>query len=273
MNGDLDDLPLGREVRVEPGLRVDRRCFLAMTASALGVAGFLPRSAYAQLAAHDRLTFEEFLELVLPEARRLVFDTSAAGQDAYLSALAKQAVRLIDAAQPKWNDGGQSLGPGTFIGVNGGPDGTTTEPFVALHWKMDPGTRVEAHAHTHGNVCTIGLEGEARVSNFEMVGVRDFDAQGVFRVKRSTGQALGRGSVNLVSLDRNYVHGIVAGPLGSRGLDITTRIKPKRIGVPYLRVEKPVAGAVDTYDAVWTDLQGMKAQDTTVLALLYSEIP
>ena len=265
---DLDELPLGRPVRVEPGQWLERRCFFAITASALGLAGLTAARAYARMAPGDRLTFDEFLEMVLPEARRLVADTSLAGQDAYLNALATQAVRLSDAQQPKWNDSGQSLGPGTFIGVNGGPTGTTTEPFVALHWKMDAGTRIEAHAHTYGNVCTIGLEGLGQVSNFEMLGARDFDAPGVFRVRRTVVQSLTRGSVNLVSLEKNYVHGIAAGSTGSRGLDITTRIKPKRSGVPYLRIEKAVPGSADTFDAVWTDLQGMKGQAMAVPGLI-----
>ena len=67
-----------------------------------------------------------------------------------------------------------------------------------------------------------------------------------------------------------YVHGIRAGSMGSRGLDITTRIKPKRSGVPYLRLEKAVPGSAYTFDAVWTDLQGMKGQATAVPGLIYS---
>jgi len=130
---------------------------------------------------------------------------------------------------------------------------------------MDPGTRVEAHAHTYGNVCTIGLEGQAVVSNFEMVGPRDFDVASVFRVKRTAHQHLRRGSVNLVNLEKDYVHGTVAGPEGARGLDITTRIKPRRPGVPYLRLEKAVPGLADSFDAVWTDLPGMKTQDEALL--------
>lgn len=256
-----DELPLGRAVQVEPGVWVERRSFLAVTAQALAAAGLVPRTAYARLGATDLISFEEFLGEVLPEARRLVADTSPAGQDAYLSALARHAVRLGGAPQPSWSDSGQSLTPGTFIGANLGADGGRTDPFVVLHWRMDPGTRIEAHAHTHGNVCTLGLEGEVRVTNFEMQGVRDFDRTAGFVARRTVKQTLVRGSVNLVSLDRNYVHGTVAGPQGGRGLDITTRIKPRRPDVPYLRLERIRADGPDLFDAVWTDLEGMKTQD------------
>ncbi len=190
-----DELPWGREVRVEPGLFIERRCFLAATAGALAVAGLLPGTAYARLSPADSISFEEFLAGVLPEAKRLVADVSAAGQDVYLKTLAEHAIRLGDAPKPSWNDSGQSLPPGTFIGANGAPNGGTTEPFVVLHWRMDPGTRIEAHAHTYGNVCTLGLEGEVQVSNFEMLGARDFDVIVPFIARRTVLQSLGRGSV------------------------------------------------------------------------------
>lgn len=259
-----DGLPLGRPTRTAPGLVVERRCFLALSAAALAGAG-LARPAYARLAPGDALTFDEFLVAVLPEARKLVADTSADGQDAYLRAVAREAVRLGDAPQPSWRDSGQSLGPGTFIGANLGPGGASTEPFVALHWKMDPGTRIEAHAHTHGNVCTLGLEGEALVNNYEMDGARDFDRPGVFRVRRTVRQVLSRGSVNLVNLERNYVHGTIAGAAGARGLDITTRIRPRRPDVPYLRLERAVPGQDGAFEAVWSDLAGMKGEDASLL--------
>lgn len=256
--------PRGREVRVEPGLFLERRCFVALAARAFAVAGLLPRSAYARLGRADTLSFDEFLAEVLPEARRLVTDQSASGQDAYLKTLAQHAVRLGDAPRPSWNDSGQSLTLGTFIGANPGPDGAATDPFVVLHWRMEPGTRVEAHAHTYGNVCTLGLEGEVEVSNFEMLGPRDFDRTAAFVAKRTVRQTLGRGDINLVSLERNYVHGAIAGPGGGRGLDLTTRIKPRRPGVPYLRLERRRADAPEMFDAVWTDLQGMKQQDRSL---------
>lgn len=261
-----DDLPLGRAVRVEAGLWVERRSFLAVTAGALAAAGLLPGTSYARLGGGDLLSFDEFLTEVLPEARRLVADTTTAGQDAYLTILARHAVKLGEAPHPSWNDSGQSLTPGTFIGANLGADGAKTDPFVVLHWRMDPGTRIEAHAHTHGNVCTLGLEGEVSVSNFEMQGPRDFDVAAAFVARRTVRQTLSRGSVNLVSLDRNYVHGTIAGPRGGRGLDITTRIKPRRPGVPYLRLERRRSDSPDLFDAVWTDLNGMKAQDASLLS-------
>ena len=114
-------------------------------------------------------------------------------------------------------------------------------------------------------VVSLTLEGEVRVSNFEMQGARDFDLTAGFVAHRTLAQNLVRGSTNLVSLDRNYIHGSAAGPGGGRGLDITTRIRPRKPGVPYLRLERKRSGHGDLFDAVWTDLAGMKSQDASLL--------
>jgi hypothetical protein len=125
-------------------------------------------------------------------------------------------------------DSGQGETAGTFIGFN--PGG---EPFTVLHWKMNPRTAIRLHAHTYGNVVTLGLEGDAVVENYEVAGEKQFASETAFDVRRTRRQWLSRGGVNLVSLERDYIHGIRAGSNGARGLDITTRIRSKE-PTPYL---------------------------------------
>src|SRR5262249_7781255 len=192
------------------------------------------------------LSYEEFLKEVIPVAKKLVGDTSLVGQDRYLITLASYAVRLADAPVPEMRDSGQGVGPGTFVGLNPGGD-----PFNALHWRMEPGSAHRFHAHTYGNVVTLGLEGEVRVRNFEMIGRRDFEAKGTFKVKRTVDQWLGSGHINIVNLERNYIHGFQAGPKGGRGLDITTRIREKR-PTPFMELSKnPVDAEQGVYEASW----------------------
>jgi hypothetical protein len=250
MERDFDEitLPLDEPVSIAPGVLVERRCFLKTVALALGAVA-VPGSllALAPSASGERLTFEEFLETTIPVARRLVADTSAAGQNVYLQTLASYAVRLVDVPTPPMKDSGQGAGPGTFIGFNPGGD-----PYTVLHWKMEPGSRIRWHAHTYGNVVTLGLEGEVRVQNFEMLGGRDFEAKGTFRVRRTQDQRLTPGEVNLVNLERDYIHGSIAGPGGGRGLDITTRIREKQ-PTPYLDLAKaPTGEGGNEFDASWT---------------------
>ncbi|MEO8055397.1 MAG: hypothetical protein ABI768_09590 [Acidobacteriota bacterium] len=240
-----DDIPEGEVAEVAPGVVVERRSFLAAAALALaGVA--LPGRAENPLpkSRAERWTLEEFLAAALPVARELVRDTSVAGQDVYLLTLASFAVRLGDVALPEMKESGQ--GAGTTLGFH-----PSEPPIAVLHWKMSPGSSIRLHAHTYGNVCTIGLEGEARLRNFEMVGPRDFEAKGTIRIRCSNDQILGPGRTNLVSLERGYVHGFTAGPLGARGLDLTTRIQNKR-PFPWLEVgDKPVDAARAIYEGRW----------------------
>jgi hypothetical protein len=192
------------------------------------------------------LTYDQFLKEVVPIAKRLVGDTSLAGQQRYLVALASYAVRLAEVPVPQMRDSGQGAGAGTFIGSNPGGD-----PFIVLHWRMEPGSVIRPHAHTYGNVLTLALEGEVRVENFEMLGTRDFDARDVFKVRRTQSQILTPGQVNLVNLERDYIHGFRAGARGGRGLDFTTRIRERRATTPYLKIRNAVDPESEIYEASW----------------------
>lgn len=244
----LELLPVGETLEVQSGVTIERRSFLRMLSVALGLAA-IPGIATARFLklAKEPLTFAEFLTEVIPTAKKLVADTTLAGQDRYLQFLASYAVRVTDVAQPEFRDSGQGAGPGTFIGFNPGGD-----PFNVLHWKMEPNTIIRPHAHTYGNVVTLGLEGQIRVVNYELVGPRDFAATGTFQVRQTADQQLGPGQINLVNLEKNYIHGFQAGPKGGRGLDITTRIKEKQ-PTPYLALSAN-AGKSNTkiLEASWT---------------------
>jgi len=243
----IEELEIGETAQISPGVVVERRCFLKTLAVGFGALS-IRGVATAHLARSDeRLTYEEFLKEVAPVARKLVGDISLAGQQRYLLTLASYAVRLADAPVPAMRDSGQGAGPGTFIGAIPGGD-----PFIVLHWRMEPGTIIRPHAHTYGNVLTLALEGEVRVENYEMVGARDFDAKGTFKARKTQSQILTPGQVNLVNLERDYIHGFQAGARGGRGLDITTRIKERRETTPYLNLsKKPVEIEPGIYEASW----------------------
>jgi hypothetical protein len=245
--GTIEELEIGETVEVSPGVIVERRCFLKSVALAIGTLS-IPGVATAQLGrSNERLTYEEFLKEVVPLAKKLVSDTSLAGQQRYLLTLASYAVRMADAPVPAMRDSGQGAGGGTSIGAIPGGD-----PFIVLHWRMEAGSIIRPHAHTYGNVITLALEGEVRVENFEMVGARDFDAKGTFKARKTHSQLLTPGQVNLVNLETGYIHGFQAGAQGGRGLDITTRIKARRETTPYLNLsKKPVEIEPGVYEASW----------------------
>lgn len=233
------------------GCLIERRAVIAGLGGAILSA--IPGSgvfAAADGGADDALSFEQFLALANPLAAELVGNDSAAGQVRYLRSIAALASNLQRVPLPqKWNFSDQGDSPQSYrIGFNPGGD-----PFRVLHWKLEPGGSCRPHAHTYGNVVTIGLEGMARVRNYEVVGGPDYGFGGTFLVRRTVEQLLGAGSVNLVSLHRNYIHELTAGPDGARGLDITTPLKPRPDhGTPYLSIGKsPTDEFQRIYEASW----------------------
>jgi predicted metal-dependent enzyme (double-stranded beta helix superfamily) len=231
-------------------LEFARRSFLALSAAFAATGAARASSAPREGPSKPRgstLSFEEFLALANPLTADLVGDASQVGQDRYLLALAALVVRLDDVPVPALRENSRGKKPATFIGANDGG-----ETFTVLHWRLEPGAVIRPHAHTYGNVVTLVLEGDVRITNYEQVGTRDYDTKDPIRVRRTCDQFVERGGTNLVSLERNYVHGFVGGASGARGLDVTTRLLSKRAS-PVLVVEpEPVDAAAGIHSARWT---------------------
>lgn len=246
------ELPKGQEIEVADSIFVRRRDFINFSTRAIGLMGIASLIRGQAFAQTSRLSFQDFLKEANPLTASLIEDISTAGQDRYLHSLASVASRLHDIPDPvAWNDSTQSFKPGTFIGFT--PGG---EKFTVLQWRMEPNTEIRLHRHDYGNVVTVGLNGEARVRNFEIVSTdKNYKPGGTIQVQKTVDQQLSRGKVNLVSLDKNYIHGFKAGPDGAHGIDITTRIKPKpEHGTPYLDVkDMPIDDVRQIYDAEWQE--------------------
>lgn len=241
----MSNLPFDEEIEVSPGLIVERRSVLTGLGGVI-LAGMPGAAVVAQLAGG--IPYAEFLESANAMAQNSVGDTAAAGQDRYLRSLAALAAGLREVPDPlSWNNTNQGETPESYqIGFTPGGD-----PFTVLQWRLEPGAKCIPHAHTYGNVVSVGLEGMVRVSNYEVVGTPDYQSSASFQARQTVAQILEPGSVNLVSLHRNYIHGFVAGPNGARGLDITTRLLPKPThSTPYLDVAKS-GGLGQTFDAAW----------------------
>lgn len=226
------------------GARIERRSLFGLCAAL----GLLPRLGATRARAEEfTLDFDGFLNEAVPLAEELIGDTSRAGQDRYLCALAALAAGLRDVPVPEMNETTAKDSPArTFLGAN-----ECDAPFTVLHWRLEPGARIGLHPHLYGNVLTRCLAGEARVENYELAGVPDFETNEPFQVRRTNDQVLLPGSMNLLNLEHGYVHGFVAGPQGARGLDITTRIKPK-CATPTLLVGKATgAESQRLFEARW----------------------
>jgi hypothetical protein len=219
----------------------ERREFLRYAALTFG-AGALPCSGEpaperSDFSEEETLGYAEFLAEAAPLARRLKDAATRYGEDRYLFALAALAARLRAVDVPELRRVNREEEPGYWLGANEAPEDC---PFTVLHWKLAPGAIVRPHPHTYGNVVTLGLEGEVRIENHETVLPPDYAATGTFHLRRVHQQLLRPHDVNLVPLHHGFIHGFVAGPEGARGLDITTRVRPKQ---PNVSVE--IGDAVD----------------------------
>lgn len=240
---DPADVPPAERCSPCPGLVVERRGFLGTVAAAFA-AVHLPGSQTSwrdRDAGHRGFTVEEFVAAVRPLCQELLADTSRTGQDRWLFTLAGLAVRLTDVPVPELRE----VATGHHIGSNHGPD-----PFTALHWQLAPRARIRPHPHLYGNVVTLGLQGSARVRNYEVVGDRDLATEEPFVVQCTVDQVLRPGDVNVVNLERHYVHGFDATDEGARGLDITTRIADRR-PTPVLEPGDAIDAEQRTFRARW----------------------
>ncbi|MFT5290772.1 MAG: hypothetical protein ACI8QS_001696 [Planctomycetota bacterium] len=225
--------PLGEAREVEPGVVVERRSFMGLcSAGLLALRG--PRPVFVAPKDEPHLSLEEFIGEVLPVARELKKKLEAkpqrSAEDRYLHTLASFAVRLADVETPELRPTTQ--GEGVGIGAS-----WVGDPFVVLHWRMDPGASIRPHAHTYGNVCTVGLSGRARVRNFETVAAFDPKVKSAIALRQTVDQFLGPRDINLVPLSHSFCHGFNAGPEGARGLDITTKLA-ERQPTPYLALDE-----------------------------------
>ncbi len=245
----MDNLEIGETREVERGVLVKRRSFIKIVSMAIGAATlpFVAKAKSRELR-EETLTYRQFLKEVVPIAEALVSNTSLAGQSKYLLTLASLAVQIKEMTEPKFRVNGGEYGSQTYISGHPSPGA----PFVVLHWKMDPNSIIRTHAHTYGNVVTLGLEGAVRIKNYEMVGAKDFSPGKTFSVKETVRQILTPGKTNLVNLEENYSHGFQAGAVGGSGLDITTKIKPNEPTTAYLDLaNKPIDEANGIYQGTW----------------------
>src|SRR6202167_1962994 len=198
-----------------PGVTIERR---AIFWAPLAVAAAMLRPAQAATASAP-LEWDDFIRLCPADAAAFARDASEIGQDAYLHRIAAWAVRLKAAPDTKLGafgglDPKVEFGP-SFRGV----------PFVVIQWRMAPRAILPAHCHPQFSVCTVGMEGEARLRHFEIHGPApafDSGAKTPFLMRETRSQIVTPRRISTLSTTRDNIHYFEAGDAGARGLDITT---------------------------------------------------
>ena len=251
---------------VSPGFSETRRrmlCLPASLAAALileragnGFAIDLPSGQIPTRSAPNddgRLDWPAFLKQCEPIAQELHKDSSASGQEAYLHWIASMIVRARPADVPRAKVGRfGKLEPAVSFGVF-----YRGKPFFIVEWQLEPGAFLPPHCHPNASVCTLGLEGEARVRNFEVVEqAPEFSSRKTFLVRETHNEIIAAGRINTLSSKRDNIHTFRAGRNGARGIDISTLHGPD-VGFSFLEIA-PVSREAERsiFEAAWTGAPG-----------------
>jgi hypothetical protein len=129
-------------------------------------------------------------------------------------------------------------------------------PIVIVQWRLAPNAWLPAHNHPHYDVVTVGVEGEAVITHYEVDGdAPPFDAATKFTVRRSRETLIAPRRLSPLTSTRDNIHTFRAGAKGARGFDIITRMG-KDIGFSYLDIAtKPLDAQRATYEAAWMKLE------------------
>jgi hypothetical protein len=241
------------EIERSPGF-VERRRLLWLPIFTAALLFSRPRMLNAQTQKPDltkELGWDEFLKQSIPTAQELHKDSSNHGQDIYLYTIASLAVRLRlkEIPRAKLQQFG-SLNPPVHFGVS-----HRGVPFFFVEWWMEPGAILPAHNHPNASVCTLGLEGEARVRNFEIVGdAPEYSSKNTFQIRETRNELICTGRIITLSSSRDNIHTFQAGKQGARGIDIST-YHGKDAGFSFIEIgEKPVDTERRIFEAVWKNL-------------------
>jgi hypothetical protein len=197
------------------------------------------------------LGWDGFLKQCVPVAEELHRDSSKSGQEAYLYWLASMSarLRLNEAPRAKLGRYG-TLDPPVSFGVS-----FRGKPFFIVEWSLEPGAVLPPHCHPNASVCTLGIEGEARIRNFEIVGdAPDFSSKQAFQVRETHNEIIAPGRLNTLSAFRDNIHTFQAGKQGARGIDISSYHGPD-VGFSFLDIGDRARDAERRiYEAAWKKL-------------------
>jgi hypothetical protein len=194
------------------------------------------------------LSWDEFLKQCVPIAEELHRDSSKSGQEAYLHWLASMIarLRLKDLPRARLGRFGKLDPPVSFGRIFRG------EPFFIVEWRLEPGAILPPHCHPNASVCTLGIEGEARIRNFEIIGdAPDFSSKQTFQVRETHNEIIAPGRLNTLSALRDNIHTFQAGKQGASGIDISTYHGPD-VGFSFLDMgDKARDAERRIYEAAW----------------------
>ena len=191
---------------------------LPLLAAPFWIAGTQKCSAMETGSTTGLLSWEQFVEETSIAVEGLYGDSSPAGQDAYLHRIASNAVRLGEKPSSE------------MISIAGAENyrfgmAHMGSPFFVVHWTMEPNSIYPAHNHPDYSVCTLGLDGDVLIENYEVseqAPVFNSGSSEYFDIRHTKTELIERGDIDSLSATRNNIHYLRTGARGAEGVDITT---------------------------------------------------
>ena len=245
----IEELDAANEA--EDGVVVERRSILWLSAAAIGslFVGTSPLRAQdpqpAPAAQQDdgKLTHAEFLAQLYPEAKRLI-DSKGQDEEAYLLTIAAALSRLRDPKAPirdamrEFSKRHHKEGQRFPIGV--------------MAMQLEPGKGFSHHDHRNYNGVIMGIEGEARIRNYDFQGeVPEISSTKTFLIRETRNDLILPGRFSTLGRARENIHDLVAGKQGARLLDVFTFFEANATSRFLAVAAQPHDAEARTFEATW----------------------
>jgi hypothetical protein len=230
------------------GLTIERRAFIAVPACA--ALGILARFR-GELAAQDKpqtITFDTFVEEAGAQARKLIAD-GGRGEGDYLHHIAALAERIDRVPDTPLGEPFKGL---IRSGMNYRGSG-----IVVVQWSMEKGLTYPPHNHPNYNGITLGIEGECRIRNFDVVGgLPEMATDARFRVRETQSALMTPGRVvSMMATNRDNIHTLHTYSKAVRGIDVMALVG-KHVGFSFVNIDDRRKNDEGVYDAAWGEYLG-----------------
>jgi hypothetical protein len=223
---------------------IERRTVLQLPLAAAGLlAAGIPLAAAAR-GEKEAIGFDELAATMGAMARELRAQPKR-NEEAYLArvtALVARLARVPDAAfGPLFKDAVASA-----LSYRG-------SWIVLVQWRMEPNRVYPAHNHPNYNQVTLGIEGECRIRNYQVVGdVPPFDSPKKFSVRMTQDNfLLPGGTTSIFSTTRDNIHELETGPQPARGMDLMTLVGEHQ-GFSFVNIDRnPTDARRREHPATW----------------------
>lgn len=225
------------------GFNIERRAFIALPAfAALGTLSEVHRELELQ-GSPQKMTFEAFVQETGALAKKLIAEADR-NESEYLHNIAAMADRLGPIPDTPL---GQPYKGIIRTGMNYRGSG-----IVVVQWSMEKGLTYPPHNHPNYNGITVGIDGECRIRNFDIVGVMpEMGKDSPFQVRETQTQLMTPGRVvSMMSTRHNNIHTLHTHAHGTRGIDVMTLVG-KHVGFSFVQIQDGTKNDEGLYPAKW----------------------